>query len=327
MRGLFHGDYSLIRPRKSISLNMARRTGLEASLVILYLMTFGLASAAQAEYYPPRPVYDYNKYDPSAADCRDLNNPASDHGRCGPTDGPVFNSFVNTPSYGDERAFFDARRSDLTASGSYDNILQNVLDGSKLVIMRVYVNNDANEYFGHKTAAQGTRVRVALPAGAGSALRARAYVIADNASPHLVEDTVDLTDGREFIVEYVPGSAKIYSGDDQAMVSDDIVTRGALITNVGVEGLFAAGFERDAVVQFQVRVRAVRETTSLLIPIVAFFTVFTVSMSPTLRTRAGRALGWCWQWQDRNDIPIRVLTGLIVSGLIAVIIWAVGRLF
>lgn len=298
---------------------------LEASLVIFYLVTFGLASVAQAEYYPPRPVYDYNKYDPSGSDCRDLNDPASDHGRCGPTDGPVFNSFINTPSYGDERAFVDGRRSDQTAAGSYENVLQDVLDGSKLVVMRVYVNNDANEHFGHKTAAQGTRVRVALPAGAGSALRARAYVSADNASPHLVEDTVDLTDGSEFIVEYVPGSAKIYSGDDQATLSDDIVTRGALITNVGVEGLFAAGFDKDAVVQLQVKVRAVRETTSLLIPIVAFLTMFTLLISPTLRTRAGYALGWCWQWQDRHDIPIRVLTSLIVSGLSAVIIWAVGR--
>ena len=125
-----------------------------------------------------------------------------DHGRCGPTDGPVFNSFINTPSYGDECSFFDARRSDQTRAGSYENVLISVTDGTRQVVLRIYVNNDANEAFGQKTTAQDTRVRVGLPAVTGSELRATAYVSASNATPQTGEDTVDLVAVKDFNVGY-----------------------------------------------------------------------------------------------------------------------------
>jgi hypothetical protein len=51
---------------------------------------------------PTRPTFDYNKYDQSDPTCRAASN---DHGRCGSMNGPVFNSFVNVPGYGDERNF------------------------------------------------------------------------------------------------------------------------------------------------------------------------------------------------------------------------------
>ncbi|MEK9195762.1 MAG: hypothetical protein AAB914_00155, partial [Patescibacteria group bacterium] len=57
------------------------------------------APSIKAGFFPVRPTFDYNKYSGNN-DCNDTSNIARDGGRCGSLDGPVFNSFVNTPSYG-----------------------------------------------------------------------------------------------------------------------------------------------------------------------------------------------------------------------------------
>ena len=60
----------------------------------LLLLGGGIAiNQANAEFYPNRVPFDYNK----ACDPTD-NDP---YDRCGSLDGPVFNSFINTPSRGD----------------------------------------------------------------------------------------------------------------------------------------------------------------------------------------------------------------------------------
>lgn len=217
-------------------------------LLIGLLIVTGVA--VKAEFYPDRQPFDYNKpCNPNDSDIYD---------RCGSLTGPVFNSFINTPSYGDERAFFDARRSDQTAAGSFKNVLSNVTEGSQEVVLRTYVHNNANVSTNATNGvAKNTKVRIALPTATGQALRARSYISADNATPKLIEDTVDLTASEEFSIQYIPGSAMLYNNGpfkNGVKLSDSIINGGALIGHDNLNGNMPGCFEYEAVVQIRVKI-------------------------------------------------------------------------
>lgn len=213
-------------------------------------MLVALPLAVKAEFYPNRPTYDYNK------PCN--TNDSDKYDRCGSLEGPVFNSFVNTPSYGDERTFLDARRSDQTASGSYKNVLPDVTKGSQEVVMRMYVHNNANQTTNAsgKGIAKNTKVRIALPQNEDDALRAVGYISADNATPKVVEDTVDMTSTEKFRVDYVADSAVIYSNGsvNGQKLSNNVVTTGAPIGHDSLNGDLPGCFEYEAVVQIKVKI-------------------------------------------------------------------------
>ncbi len=218
------------------------------TMVALLAVAGGIV--VKAEFYPNRTPFDYSK---------PCNSSDSDpYDRCGSLTGPVFNSFINTPSYGDERAFVDARRSDQTAAGSFKNVLTNVTDGSKEVVIRMYVHNNANQSTNATNGvARNTKVRIDLPSATGQALRARGYISADNASPGLVEDTVDMTAGEQFSVQYIPGSAMLYDNDNfknGVKLSDSIVGGGAPIGTDALDGNFKGCFEFEAVVQIRLKI-------------------------------------------------------------------------
>lgn len=225
------------------------KTKVFASLVILGFIGGIGYGAVQAEFYPDRKPFDYN------VPC----NPEDDniYDRCGSLTGPVFNSFINTPSYGDERAFVDARRSDQTVAGSYENILDNVNKGSQEVVIRAYVHNNANQDTNADGTgiAKNTTVRFDLPEATGNVLRARGYIDASNAS--LVEDTVDFRGTQNFRVEYIPGSAIMYNNKafkNGVKLSDSIVTTGALIGDDKLDGELPGCFEYEASVQIRVKI-------------------------------------------------------------------------
>ncbi len=206
---------------------------------------------AVAEFYPDRQPFDYNK------PCNP--NDSDKYDRCGSLTGPVFNSFINTPSYGDERAFLDARRTDQTAAGSYQNVLNNVTDGSKEVILRTYIHNNANQSTNASGlgVAKNTTVRVALPTGTAQALRARSYISASNATPRMVEDTVDLVSNKKFRVEYIPGSAILYNNSafkEGKRLPNSVVTSGTLIGDDALDGNLPGCFEYEAVVHVRVKI-------------------------------------------------------------------------
>lgn len=233
------------------------------SKLALVVLALGLSVAVpmvQAEFYPDRPTFDYNKFDPNNLNCDDPNNPAAQNGRCGSMNGPVFNSFINTPSYGDERMFFDGRRSDMANTTNADDI-QNVTDGSKEVILRVYVHNNANQDTNNTVGvAHGTKVRIALPTATEQVLRARAYISASNAG--MVEDTADMLGGQKFSVSYVPGSAQLIRHGAQYALSDSIVSDGALIGDNVMNGDLPGCFDYAATVQIHVKIN-VQETPKL----------------------------------------------------------------
>jgi uncharacterized repeat protein (TIGR01451 family) len=235
--------------------NKIRNLSTKAKLAVA-AVTLGVIVAAplvvQAEFFPNRPTYDYNKS--GTGDCHDPSNPATQFGRCGSMNGPVFNSFINTPSYGDERTFVDARRSDQTAAGSYKNVLPDVTKGSKEIVVRMYVHNNANSTTNASGLgiAKNTKVRLALPNVEGSALRTVGYISADNATPQVVEDTVDFTSTEKFTVNYKAGSAILYNNGafkNGTKVSDTIVTTGAPIGYDALNGNLPGCFDYEAVVQ------------------------------------------------------------------------------
>src|SRR5690349_12346600 len=87
------------RIRKIFS-NLSKKTSL-GLVVVGTVAVLAIPASVLAGFGPNRPTFDYNKFDPSKS-CTD---PSQANGRCGSMDGPVFNSFINTPSYGDERNF------------------------------------------------------------------------------------------------------------------------------------------------------------------------------------------------------------------------------
>lgn len=236
-----------------------RGLGRKTKLAVAVL-TIGVIAAplVRAEFYPDRPVYDYNK---ASIDCSNPNDPGRQGGRCGSMTGPVFNSFVNTPSYGDERAFFDGRRSDKATNTNADDIVD-VNKGSKEVVLRMYVHNNANQTTNASGVgiAHNAQVRIALPTATEQVLRARAYISANNAA--LVEDTADLLGTEKFSVSYIPGTAKLLRGTNSYNLSDSIVTTGAQIGDSQMNGELPGCFDYAALVEIHVKVN-VQETPNL----------------------------------------------------------------
>jgi uncharacterized repeat protein (TIGR01451 family) len=225
----------------------AQRLGAVLGSAIIVAMPL----VAIAEFYPARPVFDYNKAPVNGTSCTAAD--ANAYNRCGSMTGPVFNSFINTPSYGDERAFLDGRKSDAGVGSNADQI-NDVTSGTKEVVLRTYVHNNANQNLnaGGNGVATGAKVRVALPTGTSQVLRARSYISANNAAQ--VEDTADLVGSQQFSVEYVAGSAKLLRGTAQYGLSDSIVTTGALIGDKTMDGNLPGCFDYAALVEIKVRV-------------------------------------------------------------------------
>jgi len=259
-------------------LKAAVKTHKKLSAVVLTAMVIAAPVAAHAGFFPGRQTFDYNNYNGNN-NCADQSNPARNNGRCGSLTGPVFDSFINTPTYGDERSFFDGYRTDL-ANGNASDPVTNVTDGSQVVTLRVYVHNNANSstncHADHLDAngnctvidhdapgiAHNTKVAIALPASTtvSNDLRSVASISADNSNPGTVYDTADLTSSKNFTVSYVPGSAIEYNdgpfkGGQQ--LSDSIVNGGAPIGYDALNGDLPGCFPYAATVEIKVKVTPV----------------------------------------------------------------------
>lgn len=225
-------------------------------------VVLAVPAIAIAGFGPERPTYDYNKYDPSKS-CTD---PSQAYGRCGSMTGPVFNSFVNTPSYGDERNF--TRIAEVVPGQSpvqADFRETSTATPGKTYWVRTFVHNNANEAtnganFDGPGVARNTRVRVAIPTGSANGVDVMSYITADNAVPNRMWDTATLANGSQaFNVSYVPGSAKLYNGVFQGgtPLSDAIISdQGTLVGYNQMNGVVPGCFDYSAYVYVQVEVKA-----------------------------------------------------------------------
>lgn len=228
---------------------MSRKTTIFVSSVALLVAL--VSGIAYAGYGPNRPVFDWN----NTAD------------RVGSLNGPVLNSFINTPVYGDERAFVDGKDSSVTQPGGFQDQIP-VQAGNEYLI-RMYVHNNANQttndaahnYIG---VAKDTKVRFKILPGMANGNEITGYISADNAIDRngnplrQVYDTVNLkNDKSAFELQYVKGSAKI---ENQAhpsglALSDDIVSdNGVQIGFNQMDGNLPGCFEFSAYVTIRVKV-------------------------------------------------------------------------
>jgi len=249
------------------------------SAAVLTALIIGTPIAVHAGFYPGRPTFDYNNYNGNN-NCADPSNPARNNGRCGSLNGPVFDSFINTPDQGDERYFFDGFRTDLS-NGSAQDPVTNTTDGSQVVTLRLYIHNnanagtdcDANHLDGNGNCTQidndapgiahNTRVSIALPSPttASNDLRAVGAISADNANPGTVYDTADLTSNKNFTISYMPGSAVEYNNGpfkSGQKLPDSVVTpSGTQVGYNALDGNFPGCFNYIAIVEINVKVTPV----------------------------------------------------------------------
>jgi hypothetical protein len=210
------------------------------------------------------PGFNYGIYNLNN-NCDDPSNPALNYGRCGSMNGPVFDSFINTPYYGDERSFLQYP------------VATDIANGAPEITLRVYIDNDANPSTdcvpAHRDAngtcrqidyeaigiAHHTRIRITLPNQAKvSEILSVAISITAGEVPEVVRNSAEIEADREISVSYVPGSAIEYNNGPfkhGVQLPDSIVTpRGAPVGYSALERGFPGGFKYAATVVIRLAV-------------------------------------------------------------------------
>lgn len=178
---------------------------------------------------------------------------------CDGADRVVFNSYVNAPSYGDERAFVDAKPAANKGSGGFHNILS-VRPGES-VLIRFYVDNAAwAARLGHRRGiARNTEARADVPLTADTRHDVFGYILARNARPRVVWDGVTLQSDEPTILRYEFDSARWWTKHLPAgvPVSDALMEEGTEIGSWGLDGRFGDSFVDSGLLTFRVRIEAV----------------------------------------------------------------------
>lgn len=283
-----------------------RSFSLKAKLATIVAAGVAVSSAAAlAGYSPDRPTFDYNKAPLNGTSCTAADD--AQRNRCGSMDGPVLNSFVNTPNYGDERAFFDARMSDQSA---YKDVLQYPTDGTKEVVLRTYVHNNANTATNSTNGtATGAKVRIDIPTGTETALRTRSYISIDKAAagfPTEVTDTAELVDTKAFSIKYKAGSAKIYNAASPSgrAVADSIVTTGAPIGHTANDGKLPGCFEYQATVEIVVIVTPAPTTGPTIEKVVRKAGETNADYSKNKTVKPGETLQWRLFFMNKGEVTL-----------------------
>lgn len=214
----------------------------KATVALLAVVAIAVPATAWAAWGPGRPVWDWN--DPNQ--------------HKGSLTGPVFNSFINTPTYGDERNLTSIAPAGTAAWKDSTNV-----EVGKEVDVRVFIHNNANESTNASGlgVAKNTKVELYLPEGVGSGFDIGGYISADNATPKRVYDTANVrSNNKNFEIQYVPGSAKIYNNGpwkNGVALSDDVVkTGGTPIGYNALNGDLPGCFQYSAVVIVRVKLVA-----------------------------------------------------------------------
>ena len=205
------------------------------SLVVI-MATLLAGTWAVGAWWPERPTFT-------------INNPAPY---------VTFNSITNNPNYGDERMFFDAKPVSNTSTGGF--LDQNTVQNGQEYLLRIYVHNNAADNLNAdgKGVARDTKVRIWLPTVTDQAMRANAYISSSNASPIEVSDSTDFVSSTKFKMNYVPGSAIMYTNAVPGgfKLSDSIVGNGAPIGYEGPNGVMPGCFQYTGIVTIKVKIQS-----------------------------------------------------------------------
>ncbi len=220
------------------------------AVVIMTGLMLAVPATVYAAWGPDRPTYDYSSTVPAV--------------RNGSYTGPVFNSYINTPSYGDERNF-------VTVSPAGQAVWREnaEVEPGQEVEFRAYIHNAAHEStngtnFDGIGVARNTKVRFYVPAETSHGFDVAGYVSADNATPRRVYDTATVKSkgGQNVSLSYVAGSARLYNNGsfkNGTQVPDGAVSStgdGTMIGWDALNGMFPGCFGYDAVVIIKVKVTA-----------------------------------------------------------------------
>ena len=169
------------------------------------------------------------------------------------TDHVQFNSIVNSPAYGDERAFFTGH--DTNTTGWIDPIT-NMQDGHTYKL-RIYVHNNAKSGLAAGFA-ENVKVAVDLPAQTNhEEAVASISTTTANATPKVVTDTLGFKSNKDLNISYVPGSAYIKTNRlDNVKISDDIVNGGATVGSEALNGIWKGCFDQSGYIYLIVKATA-----------------------------------------------------------------------
>lgn len=204
-----------------------------ATLAVAMLV---IPMAAHAGFGPDRPTKPYNPSAPGFSQ-------------------PTFNSYTGTPYSGDERNFFKGQSTTGTTQSGWADPMTVNANGE--YYMRVYIHNGAdpslNNNAGKTGVATGTSVKIALPATTNK--QAVATIHADNATPKDITDTLDVKSTGDLNLNYVPGSAMLYSHGSPGGVklSDSIVNGGVTVGSEKLDGKWLGCFEYAGYVFIKVK--------------------------------------------------------------------------
>lgn len=164
-----------------------------------------------------------------------------------------FNSIVNSPNYGDERAFFTGH--DTNTTGWVDPIT-NMQDGHTYKL-RIYIHNNAKTDLAAGFA-KDVKVAVKLPAQTNKeAAVASISTSSANATPKVVTDTLGLKSTKDLNISFVPGSAYIKTNSmNNVKISDNIVNGGATVGSESLNGVWKGCFNQAGYVYLIVKATA-----------------------------------------------------------------------
>lgn len=171
----------------------------------------------------------------------------------------TFNSITNNASHGDERNFVQIKDATNMSAGGWSDELN--VEDNKEYLVRVYVHNNAAENL--NLVAVNTRLQALIPKTIGTEVQIDGYISADNANPPKVWDDVKLTNEKNFVTNYVAGSARYYNNVNPSAgfaLSDDIVTStGALLGYNQMDGNIPGCYQYSGIATF--RIKVLEETT------------------------------------------------------------------
>jgi LPXTG-motif cell wall-anchored protein len=170
----------------------------------------------------------------------------------------VLDAGSNNPLIGNEWQYLGVKNADLTSTNYTRSAT--VQDGERLVL-RIYIDNNANPQKVNPSVAQGVSVHIPLRTQATSSLPLYSSISYGGATSQKISDTIQLTASQPFVLKEVPKSAKLQWADVNATdgqvtpISDNITAGGASI------GSILAGFRNSILLTVTVQVHMTSTTT------------------------------------------------------------------
>ncbi len=171
-----------------------------------------------------------------------------------PADHPTFDSITDNPNYGDERGFTTVK--DVTANGNFSHNTQ-LIPGHEYMV-QIYIHNDASETLNASGAAiaHDVAARAALSATIDGSDTVDGFITSSNADPKLIYDSATLTSTGKVTLEYIKGSAMLYTNHQTANLSDSVITTGVTVGSHDLSGNWLGCLDSAGYLRFKFKVPA-----------------------------------------------------------------------